>query len=685
MNSKRYKTLVIFLLLAHCGFSQNYSFNFFSTGRRVCLVSSEAILTENKIKIVIHDSSSNNSEPLYINRRALGTYTWSNVATALPAGTGHWFDTNVSAGDVWEYQIRRQNTWNYQSVSYDAIGYTIGSLLSDNSNYKGQIILLVSNEIPINLASKYTRLKKEITADGWYVNELIVNRASNWDSGNEVVAIRNQIANLYNNSAQNDKPKALFILGHVPLPRSGSADVVAPDDHSQNKGARGCDAYYADIDGIFTDTASYNPGGLSSNLAINLPGDFKWDQDFIPSNLEMAFGRIDFANLTDVTTAEQTLLEAYLDRLSNNKNVVDGFDMGEKSAFNIGYDNSNDGSYRSLINISRPDQVFENTTGSNHNQWVQNNGPFKIYMQNRVAPEISDWLSYGMNSTVYSSDQSYWGFGDVPQPSGVYSRIRAILGVDSKCLVALWTTTGINIFHQACTGMPLGIAMKEIMNHNATNLILEKAPQAYDTQDWWNRSHFAYFGDPTLNLYQVAPPSNLSIVTSDNSAQMQWTNSVDPDVIGYHIYQSSSEFGVFERITTSPVNSNSYTIPNYQQGNWYMVKAIKVITSGCGKFLHSSLGIDLQGTIALNSSSILKSPTMSVFPIPTKGIVNVQSSEFAESAELYTVIGQKVYSIQNVNQKQFQLDISHLPDNLYLLRITTKFGEPQLLKIIKEN
>lgn len=137
------------------------------------------------------------------------------------------------------------------------------------------MVLLVADDIPQNLANKYHQLKKEITGDGWYVNELIVPRASNWDSGEEVVAIKNQISQVYQDQPENDKPKLLFILGHLPLPRCGSADVVAPDEHSQNRGARGCDAYYADMDGLFTDTSTYNPGGLVTPLAVNLPGDFK--------------------------------------------------------------------------------------------------------------------------------------------------------------------------------------------------------------------------------------------------------------------------------------------------------------------------------------------------------------------------------------------------------------------------
>ena len=585
--------------------SQNYTFDFNTSGRRVCLVSTQVYLNTPSVKLFFHDSISNTTEPLAVYRRLLGSQTWANVASALTPGTGHWVDSNVNAGEIWEYQVKRQNTWTYKGNTYDAIGYTIGALLPDNTNYKGQMILLVANDIPTSLTAKYVRLKKELTHDGWFVNELIVPKATSWDSGNEVVTIKNQITTIYNNAPQTDKPKVIFILGHVPLPRSGSANITSPDDHIENRGARGADAYYADVNGVYTDTATFNPYGLATNLAINLPGDFKWDQDFFPSDIEMAFGRIDFEDLTEVALTELTMVENYLDRLSDYRNVASASNMGDKSAFYFGFDNSNDASFRNLLNISAPKKVFQNYNGHNHNQWVQNNGPFKIYMQNIVIPEISHWQTYGMDATVYSSDQSYWGFGDVPQPGGNYSRIRSLLGFDSKCLIALWTTTGVNLFHQSCTGQALGVSMKDIMNHNQVNQYYEKPPQEYDEQDSWNRTHFAFYGDPTINLYQVEPASNLLVSESNGNAILDWSPSPDTSVIGYHIYESATEFGIFNRITSSPLNSNSFTVNNYQNGYWYMVKAVKVIETGCGQFLHPSIGIS-GGTINIGLDDFSK-------------------------------------------------------------------------------
>lgn len=665
---------VSILLFSECNFAQNYTFNFNTTGRRVCLVSSEVGESLDFVKILFLDSLSNTSESMDVYRRTLGSYTWTAVANNLPAGTGHWIDSDVNAGETWEYQVKRENTWNFQSVMYDATGYTMACLQSDNVQYKGQMILLVADNIAEELAVKMHRLKKEITSDGWFINEIIVPKATSWDSGEEVVDIKNQISTVYQNAPENDKPVVLFIIGHVPMPRCGSTDVTAPDAHDQNKGARGCDSFYADIDGIFTDNETFNPAGLSTPFAINLPNDYKWDQDFFPSDIEMAFGRIDFADLTETTLTEIQMMESYFDRLSAYKNVDPGYEMGEKTAFYNGYDNSNDGSFRSLPNISLPENFYQNYTGPNHNEWVQNNGPFKIYMQNVSAPNISDWENFGMNATVYSSDQSYWGFGDVPQPGGVYSRIRTLLGLNSKCLIALWTTSGINIFHQACTGEPLGVSMKTIMNHNATNQYLEKAPQQYDTQEWWNRTHLTLWGDPTLTLYQVKPATNLSISNINEQAVMEWTPSDDSNVVGYHIFESESEFGKFTRISSSIISDNVFTIPNYAQGKWYMVKAVSSVTSGCGQFYHGSLGNSIQGTFILNVGvTDFTKPAYSVYPNPSSGMITITSIQPMSSIIITNAIGERIIEI-SVNTTTANIDLSRLEAGIYMIQAVDQFG-----------
>ena len=597
--------LIIFIsMYAVCNsFCQNFDFDYGTSGRRVCLIETEVNLTTPSVTVKLLDNESNTSNNIFIYRRQLGEKNWVQVASNLSPSTQQWTDSDVSTGDVWEYQVRRKNTWSYYGSDYDAIGYTIGSLGADRSDYQGQIILLVASDIVTGLSSKFLRLKKELTAEGWYVNVISVNRANSWDSGNDVTEIRSRIQDLYNNAPSDDKPKILFILGHVPMPRSGSGGY-SPDGHYWHQGARGCDAYYADIDGIYTDDDEYNPDGLLNNLQSNFQDDYRWDQDFFPSDIEMAFGRVDFADLTDLYSSEIQLIGNYLDKLSNYRNVISGYDMGDKTAFYLGsYHNSNDGSYRSLPNISKSENVYQNKTGGTHPQWVKNNGPFKVYMQNEYTPEISEWNTYGMDATVYSSDQSSWGFNDLPQEQGyLMSRIRALIGTDSKCLIALWTTSAVNIFHQAGTGLPLGLAMKEIMNHNQTNQLLEKPQQDFDSKEFWNRTLFSFTGDPAIRLYQVSPPVNPSISVIGAETVLEWESSADEEILGYNIYESDSEFGKYSKINNSIITETSYTVSNYNSSNWYMIRAVKMQETGCGKFINPSIGVFVSKQVSTSGS-----------------------------------------------------------------------------------
>lgn len=670
---KKITATLLLLLFVHVTQAQHYNFDFNNTGQRVCLVEAQVNLAAPSVTIRFLDAASNTGSTTTVYRRPLYTSgaEWTTVATNLPAGTTQWTDTDVAPGEIWEYKVKRMVTWLYSSMYYDATGYTVGSLLKDNSGYQGQMILLVASDVVSDLPAKYTRLKKELTGDGWYVNELIVPRAHGWDSGDTVVGIRSQVSAIYNNAPAGDKPKMLFILGHVPMPRSGSSDVTAPDAHDQNKGARGCDGYYADIDGVFTDVSTYNPGGLATPLAINLPGDYKWDQDFFPSFLEMAFGRVDFADLTN-PLSEMELIGRYLDRLSSYRMAET--DMGDKTGFYLGYDNSNDGSYRTLPNISGAANMYQNTAGAPHPQWVQNNGPFKVYMQNANFPELSEWQTYGMNATVYSSDQSYWGFNDEPQ-SFYYSRIRALLAENTRCLVMLWTTTAVNFFHQACSGDALGFALKEIMDHNPANGKMEKPPQNWDNADWWNRTHFACNGDPTLRLYQLKPPAAPAINNVNNQAVLSWGASPDSETTGYHVYRSSSELGIYERITTSPVTSLSYVLSDYQNSYWYMIRAVKPETSGCGTFLHPSAGIFVKGNLSLSVAENEMTEGLKVFPNPAKAALHIVSEKVLSALDVYSYDGRLILSDSKVSGHAVTLDVSGWKAGIYLLKATSGASE----------
>jgi hypothetical protein len=622
-------------------FSQNFDFNFNNNGQRVCLLTTQVDLNAPSATIFLLDSAQNTSKTSTIFRRALnaGPNDWVQVATNIPAGTGSWTDTDVQLGDVWEYMVQRPNSWDYNGISYAATGFTAAALLYDRSLYRGQMVLAVAQNIENALPNKVARLVQDLTADGWWVNKILAPADNDWDGAQAAIDLKQKIKETYDAAPADDRPTHLFLLGHLPVPRSGSTAVMAPDEHNENKGARGSDTYYADLDGAFTDVATYNPGGLATPLAINQPGDLRWDQDFIPSTLELAFGRVDFRDLTDDNTAETTLIARYLDRLHAYRYVENGFFMGNKTAFYFGYDNSNDGSYRSLPNIALPQDVMQNFTGESHPEWVKNNGPFMWYMQNLSVPDYNAWVQNGMEATVFSSDQSYWGWADVPQNGSIYSRIRALLVPESKCLMTVWTTMGINQCHQPGTGETMGASFRQVMDYSENYQNLPKPPQGYDTPEWWNRTHFAIQGDPTLRLHQVFPPSSLVANAVGGTVSLSWQPSPDQRLVGYHVYQSNAQLGKYERITSQPLQALAFDWNSHQPGNWYMVRAIIHQETGSGVFINPSQGITAQGVTGTDEAL----PTrVHVVPNPTRDRFFIHSNSPWERATLYNALGQEV-------------------------------------------
>ena len=663
-------TLIICFLTSQIYGQINFNYNFNTTGQRVCLVS--ANVTENPAIVVInlHDNNQNTTQNYTIKRRPInGQNTdWIVVASNIPATTTSWTDTNVTLGSAYEYQISRN------TGSQTATGYVTACIRYDQSDYKGRMILVIDNSFQTSLSSEIAQLKKDLIFEGWFVEELYVNRATTWETEPEIITIKNQITTIYNNAPANDKPKHLFLLGHIPVPRSGQG-AFAPDGHDENKGARGADCYYADIDVVFTDVATYNPGTIDSK-AINLLNDLKWDQDFIPSDLEMAFGRVDFANIGGSSQTELQLLQSYLNRLHNYRIVATGFDMEHKTAFHFGYDNSNDGSYRSLIPLSGINNVYQHTDNSIFPQWVQQTGPYQVFMQNVQIPQPSEWDQYGMNATIFSSDQSYWGYWDDAQTNLYAGHIRNLLSKPTKCLGILYTTSAVNLFHQTGMGETMGWSIKRIMDHNQTNNLYQKPEQDYDTWEFWGRTHLQYHGDPTLRLNQVIPPTNIE-VGLNNGHLITWNASTDSNIIGYHVYRSYIENGPFTRLTSAPITDLSFTDGDLTtMTRYYLVKAIKLEITGSGTYLNPSIGI--MATNALSSASFSEN-SVQVFPNPAQNEINISSTETLISSELYDVKGQKIATFNPNNT----INISNLSQGIYFLKIYNNEGFRVVKKIVK--
>ena len=582
----------------------------------------EATVQESPPQITIHFLSTYyNNNPYKIYRRSLHGNNWGTKIVTVPAKRKSWTDNNVSVGDVYEYQIRKK------TGTRDAIGYIAAGIRYDQSGYRGRMILLIDNTITTSLSTEIEQLKTDLVGDGWFVETIEAERVEGWNGGQAVTVVKQQIVDVYNAAPTNDKPKILFILGHVPVARSG-LKLEAADGHPENEGALASDAYYADIDGIWTDigthTSPTDQTTFSDPNNINIPGDYKWDQNYIPSELELAFGRVDFADIVLPTTSEIQLYKNYLNKLHNYRHVVSGYDVGRKIAIRAkAYPEAIDSSYRNALPIVGSANIVHHNndtwkTDTGHANWVNNNGPFLAYFQNMWKPEINAINQLGgLNAMLYSSDKSYWGLWGketVSLRDGQYDEwsslglSRALLATGGLNLIVLWGTSPASaIFFQAGIGETVGYSMKRSMDHdnNKFNIFeYHGAASGYEDPNGHyflkhcKTRHSQFNGDPSIRFFPVKPASNLVTTTNTNSISLTWNSSSDTDIAGYHVYRSNQKLDKYTKLTTNPVTSSSYTDNNPLTGdNWYMLRAIKLDTTGSGSFLNPSQGIFAKAVI----------------------------------------------------------------------------------------
>ena len=654
-----------------------------NNGQRVAIVDASSNSAGPSITLHFRDFQLNSQDDIEVYRRPIDGNAGDWLLKAnLTAGTEYYTDQDVILGQSYEYQVKKVIPNSEES----ATTYLLAGVEHNQYDYNGRMILLIDETIVEPLEAEINQLRQDLTGAGYFVELLTAPRIEGWHGGIEVVNVKQSIVDVYNAAPIEDKPTHLFILGHVPVPRSGGG-LQAPDGHVESLGARGADTYYADIDGVFTDDMSFNPGNLNHPEAVNLPNDYKWDQDHIPSELELAFGRVDFADVYSQSLSEVELLKSYLDRLHAYKHVIGDTDMGDKTAFYYGYDNSNDGSFRSLPPISGVDNVYEIANNTNMPKTISETGPYQIFMQNQFVPNSNEWNASGMDATIFSSDQSYWGFWCSEENESYIGHIRGLLSKPTKCLSILWTTTAVNIFHQLGLGETIGYATRRIMNHNSTNNLYEKPESDWDTNDWWNRNHMQVLGDPTLRINQVRPIANLTTTELSSSAVLlNWTASTEPSLVGYHIYRADTESGPYDRISTDIVTSTEFLHESPKSnGSWYMVRAIKLETTGSGSYLNPSQGTMIQSGFFLNNElTELESNLIILYPCPADDFVTLEGPLDNYTFELIDSRGKMIQPILSSEEKHV-IDIGHLESGCFFIKTTSKkTGNTGILTVVKQ-
>ncbi len=431
------------------------------------------------------------------------------------------------------------------------------------------------------------------------------------------VAIRNELIDISNEFPA--ELKNVVLLGKVPVPRSGAAGSY-PDGHIPTKAAWGADAYYADLDGVWPDSASnVSLAKSQSTLAnfvkdgkLNFPGDDKFDPMSMsgitgPNKfLELGFGRVDLSNSVP---GEYEGLRMYFNKLHRYKTAAPDFQAGRKGVFRF---QGQPGGYTQMVPVaffrSIPGVLgMENVTlirnsdragvpegaddGENDSQidldsqYSAMHGPFLFFFKSSKTPSSS----VGGKAVFWTGLQSHYGFWFLENTGSTYAMQRR-LAEDNFALSWTWTVGTEYLYHRMSMGFDIGDMMKVSMSGRTGASIGGQQPSYGGYAD--PALYMNHMGCPSLRLFMFEPPSDLSVVPDEGQPALSWTASPAEGVSGYHVYRSDTEGGPYTRITTEPVAETSYTDSSVSSAFWhYMVRAVRLETSGGGTFWNASLGV----------------------------------------------------------------------------------------------
>jgi hypothetical protein len=432
------------------------------------------------------------------------------------------------------------------------------------------LILVVATNATSSLSAELARLESDLVGDGWAV----VRR--NVSSTDSPASVRNVIIEQF--YADPENVKAVLLFGHVPVLYSGNLNY---DGHLSRP--MPADAYYADVDGIWN-----NP-------------------NFLPSDVELMLGRVDFSNMPGNATpggwpSETELLRNYLNKDHQWRHQLI------------------DVPHRALMGDRRGEEKGEATAASGYRNFdplIGHGNTLEANVEDN-APVDQRWIS------MLAADTYLWAYGcGGGQPTSISALgthgeffevwSNDIVGQDARAAFVMmfgsffgnWDTTD-NImrsvlatptlglaccmagrphwyFHHMALGEPIGYSARLTMNNfdlyrNQTNALARAI-------------YIALMGDPTLRLDPVAPVLGLNGSASAAGVQLSWEPSPG-EVEGYYVYRSLTPAGPFTRLTSELVTGTAFTDTDLSSSVYtYMVRAVKLQSTPSGTYYNPSQGV----------------------------------------------------------------------------------------------
>lgn len=518
------------------------------------------------------------SDPYGVNgfeiyRKSKSATDWGAPIQTLSGDALDFTDYNVSPGAAYEYQVLK-----YGKLGYLGTGYVLAGIRAPPEENRGKILLVVATNKLAALETEVRTLETDLAGDGWSVTRLEVSESSGPEN------VRGLIQTEYAIDPQNTR--CVFLLGHVPVLQSGDLNY---DGHQSRP--MPADAYYGDMDGYWPTDPSQSPG-------------------YIPSDLELAVGRVDFFDMPGIGSptpwpSETDLLRNYLAKnhaWRHAKTAVPRLAlMGNRRGDEAGLATAASG-YRSFEPLVGAGNILEADTSDTapaDQRWVSllSTGTYLLaYGCGGGLPTgVTGLGTHGTYAEAWSTDVvagdakavfvmlfGSW-FGNWDRTDNF---MRSFLATPTIGLASCLSGEPHWFMHRLGLGETIGDCMLLSINNSGL----------YTSQqmDHPRAVYIALMGDPTLRLDPIPSPPGVRAVRTGGTAQIAWDAS-PAQVIGYYIYRSKSRTGGFTRLTPEPVTSLGWedATPS-DEYPFYMVRAARLESHFSGSYYNLSQGVQAQ-------------------------------------------------------------------------------------------
>lgn len=473
------------------------------------------------------------------------------------------------------------------------ISQTVAGLKLPAMDYRGRVLLVVESTMASYIQTNLLQYQRDLVGDGWTVS-MITNAPNNDNLGwrytptnasymSNCIWVKTAISNSYNLS--NDL-KAVILLGHVTVPYSGTN---YEDGHLEHKGAWPADLFYGDLDSTWTDNIR-NYINTTNAVQQNLPGDGKYDSDYIPAKIKLAVGRIDLNSMsafnnTTPPVNEVDLMKRYLNKdhryrygqtvLPNRAIAGDYFPVAQSGTYGNCFANMPSYGFQSggilggdLFMDRYPCQW--GFIGGYGNAWGVAQGSehyHSTFELTNSEPQINFFGMYGS----YFGDWNYTGMTTFNWIGDNF--MRAVLCNTNYGLASFWSQTTWK-WSSLASGGTLGDALMDTVNSHVNIFSC--------------RSTYL-MGDPTLRTIVTQPVTNLTYNAGTQTLSWSWLGNSSAN---YLVWGTSNtnfySYTNFTKITPNPISTLSLSVPAYKI---YMVRALSLESTASGSFTNMSQGV----------------------------------------------------------------------------------------------